>query len=341
MSFNGDEYVDRLTVQRSTRQSASLRTVLGAEVSQERDVSEAYFDGFGQVATQFEQVFGSAEWRVTDTLLLNAGALAERSGLGGDSVSPRLMLNWHLAPGHTLRFGGSTAFRPPSAYEKYAQVRYYEADGTNPTGYYVYNNGSLSSEKLVSSELGYFYAALDQRFNMDVRMFNEKIIDGIAHTDPQGSNTPAVVYVNQENYQINGVEWQMNWTPTPADRIFFSQTWTDIPVDSSIPGETLFRTQQAAPKYADSLMLAHTFDDGWQVSVMRQAADSVALMSTSTNQWLWSMARTDLRIAKAFRMGRNKVEAAMVIQDLNSPYQDGDWKFRFEQRTMLTLKIEN
>ena len=340
VSFSGDESVDRLTLQRSTRQSAKLRTVFGAELSQERDVSSAYFDGFNQVTTQFARVFGSAEWRISDALLLNAGALAERNGLGGDSLSPRLMLNWHLAPGHTLRLGGSTAFRPPSAYEKYAQVRYYQADGTNPTAYYVFNNGNISSEKLVSSELGYFYASPDQRFNADVRMFNEKIIDGIAHTDPQG---PAigVNYQNAENYQINGFEWQMNWAPTTTDRVFFSQTWTDISVDSSITGETLFRTQYAAPKYTDSLMLAHSFDDGWQLSVTRQAADSVALMSTSTNKWLWSMARTDVRLAKAFRIGRNKAEVALVVQDVNSPYQDGDWKFLFEQRTMVTLKIEN
>ncbi len=41
--------------------------------------------------------------------------MLEQSELGGNTVSPRVMANWHVATGHTLRAGLSTAFRPPSA----------------------------------------------------------------------------------------------------------------------------------------------------------------------------------------------------------------------------------
>ena len=340
VDFSGDEIIDTLTLQRSTRQSATLRTVVGLELRQENDISASQFDGFGGVTNTFSRVFASAEWRLGDALLLNAGALAEHDGLGGDSISPRAMLNWHLAPGNTLRMGGSTAFRPPSAYEKYAQLRYYDVNGANPTRYYVLNDGTLQSEKLVSTELGYYYAPPTSHMNADVRIFNERIINGIAHTDSQDVNPTPQVYVNAENYQINGLEWQLNWQPSANNRVFFSQTWTHIVVDSSLDGEVLFRTAHSAPSYASSLMLAHLFDSGWQVSASYQSADNVALNSISNSPLLASSQRTDLRVARPFHIGKTKVEAALVCQNLNVPYQDGDWKFRFEQRTMLTLKFE-
>ena len=341
IDFSGVEYVDRLTVQRSTRMSASLRTVIGGELSQERDVSPSSFDKIDQVTTDFSRIFGSAEWRLSSQWLLNVGALAEHNDLGGDDFAPRLMLNWQLAPGSTIRFGGSTAFRPPSAYEKYARVQYYDVNGQNPTGYYVYNNGTLQSEKLVSKELGYLYTSPDKRTDIDVRAFNEMIIDGIAETQDFTPGSDPQTFLNSEQYQINGVEWQSNWRPSPDTRIFFSQTWTNIMVSASIPDEVYFRTLHSAPRYASSLTMAHTFDSGVEVSVMYQGADAVALMSISNNPWLYSMERTDLRIAKPFRVGQSKVQLALTVQNLNNPYADGDRKFFFDQRAMLSLKIDN
>ena len=341
INFNGVEYVDRLTVQQSTRQSATLRTVVGGELSREQDVSPASFDQFDVVTSNFERVFGSAEWRLDDAWVLNAGALAEHSDLGGDSFSPRLMMNWHFLPGHTFRIGASTAFRPPSAYEKYAQVQYYDVNGANPTGYYVYNNGSVGSEKLFSKELGYLYAPDDLRVNADVRLFSEQIIDGIASTDTQIVGVQPYQYMNSENYQINGAEWQLNWTPVNATKVFFSQTWTNILVESSASSDYWFRTAHSAPRYAASLSVMHTLDSGQQMSLLYQTADDVALMSISSNPWLFSMQRTDLRFAQPFRISRYRAELALTVQNIGAPYQDGDWKFYFDRRAMLTLKIED
>ena len=112
-------------------------------------------------------------------------------------------------------------------------------------------------------------------------------------------------------------------------------------VSASIPDEVYFRTLHSAPRYASSLTMAHTFDSGVEVSVMYQGADAVALMSISNNPWLYSMERTDLRIAKPFRVGQSKVQLALTVQNLNNPYADGDRKFFFDQRAMLSLKIDN
>jgi iron complex outermembrane receptor protein len=301
-------------------------------------VSRAQFDQLGKVDTDFFRVFGSAEWRLTDTLLLNAGALAEHSTLAGTSLSPRVMLNWRAAPGHTLRMGASTAFRPPSAFEKYGQVQYYDVSGRYPTGYFVFNDGTLAPEKLLSQELGYHFAPLDTGLSADVRVFNERISNGITGTTGLLTNAT----LNGQNYRIDGVELEGQWNLDPATRLYLAQAWTAITVDESPGGgSTRFRTEHGAPRYAASLTLMHNFAQGLHLSLMHQVADDVALMSISNSPWLFSMQRTDVRLAQELRLAGKKAELSFVVQNLGDAYQDGDWKFRFNRRAMVSLKFED
>lgn len=337
VDFSGDETIDTLTLQNTIRLGPTLRTVWGAELRQERVVSATQFNGLGGIKTDYYRLFGSAEWRLSEQWLLNAGALAESNELSGDSVSPRLMLNWQVAPGHTLRMGASTAFRPPSAFEKYGRIQYVDANGQNPTGYFTFNNGSVGAEKLFSRELGYNLDLPALHLGGDVRVFNEQITNAIV-TDPglQPETT-----ANAQDDQITGIEMQANWAPQPDTKLFLTQTWTQIHVSASPNEELLFRAEHGAPRYAFSLTLMHDFASGLHLSLMQQASDEMALMSDSGDHALYSMRRTDLRLAQDFLLGGKKTVVALVLQNLGAPYQDGDWKFRFERRAMVTLKIED
>jgi iron complex outermembrane receptor protein len=338
VDFSGNETVDTLTAQHTVRFSPSLRAVWGAEFRRERIDSRHLFDQLGSVTTDFSRVFGSAEWRLTDALLMNAGALAEHSTIAGASLSPRMMLNWHAAPGHTLRAGASTAFRPPSAFEKYGQVQYYDVTGQYASGYFTNNDGTLISEKLFSRELGYYFAPPATNLSADVRAFHEQITDGIAGTTGLLPNTT----LNGQNYSIDGVELQGEWNLDSATRIYLAQNWTTIGVDASPGGgSTKFRTEHGAPRYAASLTLMHNFAQGLHLSLMHQVADDVALMSISNNPWLFSMQRTDVRLAQDFRISGKKAELSFVVQNLGDPYQDGDHKFLFNRRAMVSLKFED
>ena len=132
IDFSAREVNDAFMLQHTWRASAALRAVWGMELRREAVSSESSFDQLGKVTSDFSRLFGNVEWRLLPDWVFNAGAMAENSSIGGGSVSPRLMLNWHALEGHTLRAGVSTAFRPPSAYEKYAAVRYYDVNGQNP-----------------------------------------------------------------------------------------------------------------------------------------------------------------------------------------------------------------
>jgi iron complex outermembrane receptor protein len=346
LDFSGQDYNDAVTLQSTDRHSPTLRTVWGAEVRREQVVSPSAFDGRGQVTTDFVRFFGNAEWRMSPALILNAGLMAEHSDIGGDSASPRIMLNWHVANGHTLRAGISNGFRPPSAYEKYALVRYYGFDGSllQTT---VDAKGNVGPERINSHELGYNWSVPTRGFSADLRMFNERITDGIAspYNDPYGTDAGAPVdYVNLDNYTITGSELQLTWRPSKSTEVFTTHSWTDIsgvPDAVSLFDTHSFRVAHGAPHYAGALTVMHTFDSGVALSLMHQRADDTALMSNGGGNPLFSMGRTDIRVAKAFRIGSNKAELAVTGQNLDVPYRDGDRKYFFDTRTFVTLRIEN
>jgi iron complex outermembrane receptor protein len=326
IDFGAQEVNDAFSLQLTARPSSVLRAVWGAEVRREAIHSPSSFDGVAQVVSNFSRVFGNVEWRVAPQWVLNAGAMAEQSNIAGGSVSPRLMLNWHAAPGHTLRAGVSSAFRPPSAYEKYAAVRYYDVNGLNPITT-VKSNGTVEAEKISVRELGYNYHLAKHGVSGDIRFFDERIIDGIERPT---LNNPWV-FLNIENYSITGVEHQIQWKPSGATSLFATQTWTQI------AGAPRFRTTHGAGRYAASLMAVYSPKPGVSFSLMHQQTDDIGLMSGSDK--LYSMGRTDLRAARSWSFGKRKAELALVVQNAGQPLRDGDRKYFFDSRAFLTLRV--
>ncbi len=337
---SGREFNDAVTLQQTVRQSPTLRTVWGAELRRERVLSRSSFDDREQVTTDFFRLFGNAEWRMNPSLVLNAGLMAEHSDIGGDTASPRVMLNWHVTPGHTLRAGVSTGFRPPSAFEKYGNVRYYGANGA-VTPPYVLSTGNLAPEHIFSRELGYYLNLPSANLSGDVRLFNEFISDGIWCTTDIPSDC-----INKNNYSTTGAEYQVTWMPATATRVILNQTWTSISgapypvVQTSALDMLNFRMSHSAPRFAGSLTLMHTLPTGVTLSLMHNWSDDAALMSGLYGQ-LYSSRRTDIRVGKSFKVGKSKAEMALTVQNLDTPYQDGDRKFYFDRRAMVTLRFEN
>ena len=336
IDFSGKEFNDAVSVQHTVRHSPALRTVWGAELRRELFVSRPAFDTRERVSTDFVRVFGNAEWRLAPQFLLNAGALIESSDVHGDSISPRIFGNWHVADGHTLRAGVSSAFRPPSAFEKYATVRYYDTKGQNPITT-VENFGRANSERILSKELGYNFGRPSSPISADVRLFHEAISEGIGSTGV----TVAKEYRNGDNFEINGMEYQAAWRPAAGTRLAFNQTWTRIHVNSLVDPTTEFRVVRGAPRVSAALTWMQQFDNGLDLTLSHQSAEDFALMSDANRHMLFSMARTDLRLARTFRLAGGRAEVALTVQNLGDPVRDGDFKFFFDRRALLTLRFEN
>jgi iron complex outermembrane recepter protein len=346
VDFSATEYNDEISAQYTKRWSESFRFVVGSELRSELIVSPKTFRSLGEVRTNFGRLFGNTEWWLNEQLVLNLGAMAEHSDIGGDTFSPRIMANWHVSPGHTLRAGWSTAFRPPSAFEKYALVQYYDINGQNPLTS-IRSQGMVTPEKVATHELGYYFNLSPHQLEGDIRLFHERITDGI-YTPLTPSAIDPKDFRNLENYSITGGEYQLTWRPVAGTRIFWNQaqtTVTDIErnEDSAIDVKEYARRirliEQSAAKLTSSLAVMHSFSSGWSVSLMHQRIDDIGLISGGER--LFSMQRTDVRLAKAFRLGKSVAEWALTVQNSDAPVLDGDRKFYFDPRAFLTLRIEH
>lgn len=336
IDFSGDEKNDVLSLQYTARSSANTRYVVGAEWRNEALTSRTSFDTTGGVVTGFFRLFGNLEWRFAPDWILNAGAMAERISDGSESLSPRVMVNWHLLEGHTLRAGVSVAGRPPSAFEKYADRKYYDTNGQNPLVWIV-NDGKLSAERVLVRELGYYAKLPFMALTADVRAFHEEISNGIANNRPDPPQFPEI-YRNTESSTISGLEYQVGFQPFAATRVMWSQTWTNIDVGNSIDQVRTYRTEGGAAPRAASLSVVHTIAPGWDVSLGYSLNDSIALMSSDDGD-RYLLERTDLRLARMFRWGDNKAELALTVQNLGPSSRDGDRKFYFDQRANLALRL--
>lgn len=111
------------------------------------------------------------EWRPIDSTVFNFGTMFEDYGAGQKNNSPRISINYHIQPQHTLRASYSTATRNPVMAELYLS--------TNTNQYW--NRGyfppiiELRPEKIVSREIG--YVGKIGQLSLDARVYYEEVKD--------------------------------------------------------------------------------------------------------------------------------------------------------------------
>ena len=333
VDVSGRSSSDNLSLQHNWRQSPTLRLVWGGELRRERVTSKPVYSTDAALVTDFTRLFANLEWRPAKDLVLNAGALAERSSVDGNSVSPRLMLNWHVADGQTLRVGGSGANRPPSTYEKSADVRYYW-DG-HLLAITTQSSGTVKPETVSSSELGYMGAFPSLGINLNVRVFKERINGFIR----QFNASQPKDYFNQDDFSVQGLEYEMKWQPWASAQFRIAQAYIHSSmVDQGIhtdSGMTL-----AAPRLASTIAYVQKLPGGLDFTLLHQDSGTMTLQGAGRDDQ-FAFTRTDLRLAKALRLGSSRGELALIVQNLASPYPDYAPGFAFQRRAFVTLQIEN
>jgi len=337
LDFGGRASNDTLLLQHTARYGAALRVVLGGELRRERVVSTPIFNTDAALVTDFTRLFGNLEWRFARDWVLNAGGLFEKSNVQDDSFAPRVMVNWHPAAGHTLRYGVSRAFRPPSTFEQFGDMRY-SLNGVALQAITV-ARGQVQSESLIARELGYLGEYSSIGASLDVRAFQEQI-DGFVRRQkyalPPGSTkfpSNPWDYVNHENFAIQGLEYQLKVRPWRDAQLIFSQAFIDI-------GSADAGTALAAPKRASTLTFFQKLPGGLDLSLTHQDSGKVTPHGSGyTHQR--PITRTDLRLGLPLHWGRTRGELALVVQNLGSPYQDFAPEFKFQRRAFLTLKVQS
>lgn len=329
---------DSISLQHTFRSSPSVRVVWGGEFRSERITSKALYATESPYITDFTRLFGNLEWRARPSVVVNAGAMAESSSVTGDTLAPRVMVNWHVTPGQTLRVGLSKAFRPPSNYEKFANLRYVWNGillGVNTLA-----TGNLDTESVVSHEIGYLGDFPKLGMSIDVRAFQEQINGFIR----QRNQTLPRDYANDESFAIRGIEYQAKWKPWSGAELVVNQTYSHIDARTYLPGEpwwvNLSGTPLAAPKLANSISFTQKLP-GQMTFALRHHDNGTAALTGSGSGSRVAMTRTDVRLSKMLRWGANRGELALVVENLGLPYADFSPEFEFRRRAYVSLRLDN
>ena len=333
---------DNLSLQHTLRMRADLRLVWGGELRREAVVSRPLFDSDATFTTDFTRLFTNMEWRLRPDWVLNAGGMFERSNLSGDHLSPRVMLNWHVIEGQTLRYGVSRAYRPPSTFEKFGNIRYRDPSSGTLLGVTTVARGGVQAEGVLSREIGYLGEFPDLGLSLDVRGFQEEVRDFIRMSNyplsyglrcPASEPACATDYINGENFNIHGIEYQIRWQPWRGGQVLFSESRVDS-------GWTDNGTFNARPFSSSSLMFVQQLPAGLDFSLMYYQSDSTNFPGTAS-PLAPAMSRTDLRLAKQFRAGTQRGEISFVLQNMGAAYQDFLPDFYFRRQAYVMLRLDN
>jgi len=336
------------------------RLVWGANLRYESAATSILFQPAKSL--QGNQLFLNDEWRIHPSLLMNAGAMLENDGWGNRNVSPRVSLNYHLTPEHTLRTGISVAYRTPSMIEYGANSSYVSTplnSNNNLTG-----NPNLRPEKVVSREIGYLGEFSEMGLSLDARIYEDRISDFI-FLDPQlrppreiawgFANLYGVKYQGFEStlkYRLDDtLNFNFNYTRQRASCMTTGQLTSPIPlvVATYTPIlQTLCNNDypNTVPSDSGSMLVSKQFSEHFTASAAYyQQEPTQILLSTQPQS---RMRRVDLRFGYAFgpsgKPGSGEIALSIqnAFQDNYSEYVDFAKKIGFigNRRVWLTGSLE-
>ncbi|WP_448723357.1 TonB-dependent receptor plug domain-containing protein [Pseudomonas farris] len=289
-----------LELQDTLSLSDSLRLVSGMNYRYDRANSETYFNGTLDDTTW--RAFGQLEWRATEHWLLQGGAMYEDTQLTGNSLTPRVAVNYLINPRHGLRAVYSEAIRSPDMFENNVNWSYQvtnlkpSAYGQSSARYFVKTRGpgDLEQERMRSRELGYNGYFAEWGLAVDVKLFYDEITGMIS--EPLRNNQ--YIASNSNSSRFSGTETQLDWRVSSADRLRLTYAYVDAEASNPLDAQQTARNSGSAG-------WLRSWGQGWNSALFYYGADAL-------NGYRFE--RVDTRIAKRIGLGKANLELAGVLQ---------------------------
>lgn len=331
---NADVIADRydLEIQHIFSPSETTRAVWGGSVRYDKTYAPIWL--FGDIQpTPFHlsRLFGNLEWRARHDLIFNLGAMSESNSVTGTDITPRMAVNWHFMPEHTLRLGRSTATRTPTTYELRLAQPYLNAGVLHHP---------LRPERIDSTEIGYLgsYPGL----KVDFRLFRDKLSDLIA----ENASSLANDNLNSGRAVAKGFETQLKWDIGKQTRVIYSLSHARV----SSKNEDGISYTNSVPTNSQSLLISHRFTPNWSASLIGYQMGETHLPGTDSGPtpvqdpvyFINTSRRWDGRVAYSFRSGTTNGELALIVQNLaDAHYFEYRHDNEFPGRTAwINLKLD-
>jgi len=289
----------------------TVRVSLGGYGRSDAVNSQHYLNRGDDLITRSWGVFSHAEWRLAEHWLLNAGAMWEDHDLVGGRLSPRVALTWQPEPRHSLRLGISRAYRDPVQFEMNADWKL-----TLPTNIGVITqplfvaNPDLRPERNLSREIGYLGSWPEYGLSVDTRLYRDDLHDFIEIVGPTGGR----YFANVGDSQHEGAEGQVRWRLGAHSFVVLHYTYLHI--DSNHKEKEYF------PPHVGGLLLSHRIYQGVDVSLGHYRSDAFHVIGQKDPPMY---RRTDVRIAKEFKLERSRARLALVVQHVDRANYEYDY----------------
>jgi iron complex outermembrane recepter protein len=330
--------------------TADWRVVAGGGIRRDTALSAFYLGTDRSESNETARVFAHGEWSATSRLNLNLGAMLEDTSYTGREFSPRVALNYRLAPDHALRASTSRAHRTPSIYEEKAD-QYFDLVPTNsPIKIRIQQSkalGGLKSEHIVSNELGYVGHFAEQGITLDLRAYHDKLdhlmasqlvvlpaVPGVRFFTGAGLSQTGLGFssVNGAEATVKGYETHMRYQPNAKMDVLMSYANTRI--SSSDPA-----FERTMPCNTVSLLATQQLPLQLQGSVGYYQSSKVEALSEGN---LIPLARRlDVRLAHRLKSGAGyfrEGEVALVLQNLLGKYADFEQDNIMRQRAYFSFE---
>jgi iron complex outermembrane receptor protein len=320
---------DDLEFQMTNRPSESTRLVWGAEGRWESAESALYFNFRDARTGALYRLFGNLEWQPSSRWTVNGGVMAEHHYLSGLDLSPRLAVNYELAPDHYLRTSISQAYRSPTFFEDQGEV-------SNPKLVFILGHGfapanDLLSERILSREIGYIGHIRPLRLQIDARLFNDSLSNIIASQQINPAYPPKVFQaVNLNHADIRGADIQVRWKPESWLDLVMS--YARVSITSNEPDIT-----DSAPKNNFSGLAIFKLPDRWEASAGLYRVGVMTWMDDGDITRAYT--RVDARLAKQFSLGSHTAEVAVVGQNLGADYTEFRNDNIFDRRVYGSISL--
>jgi iron complex outermembrane recepter protein len=298
-------------VQHTVGLGESLRLVWGAGARLDLVEWPGFLGSTEPLDNRYYRLFANFEWRATQRLVLNAGAMAENSAITGSDLSPRVAVNYQFLPGHTLRASVSSATRQPVLIEEQGNARFCLDPTCTLFDQSFYSSGNLDPERILSNELGYL-GRLAPTLTLDLRLFRDhvtRLITGFdGFYDDSLPDNEATDFRNRDKAMITGSELQLHWQPERNSRVILG--YANVRIESH---DLDAAYSESAPRNSVSLLGLHELGDGLLASAAFYYQDEMRFVDEHP---IGVLRRLDLRLAQRFRLADAQGEAAVVLQNV-------------------------
>lgn len=319
-----------LEVQRTDIWRSDLRTMVGVEVLREEVRAPFLFSTDASISARQLRVFGGIEWRPATDWLVNTGGMWEQHSMAGSSFAPRLAVNYHVLPEHTLRAVSTQSFRMPSIY-MFRGLANFQVSLTPPllppiSLPYVAASGNVRPESVISNELGYLGELRSLGLKLDARAFIERINQRIWAS--------SLDFVNKPGPHIHGFEYQVDWKPFDATRIVIAEALL-----REEAGRDGIDEHFEAPHRTGSVALYQKLPGGFDLSLITHHATPYT-WGGGGNNILDGMRQLDARLAYAFRLGATRGELAVTVQSAGGNHMEYLRSQLFDRRAFASLRLD-